>query len=125
MTELSGRTTLHCHKFDNWREKEIPEDANPAVSKVWLFEAQWTLCPVEVEEQIKHLWELYEFENDNYYISTSIRDLLEIEEEAVLADRPAEGGGWEVAPVKTNLIVDELRKVGVGEEDKVLIHWWW
>lgn len=108
----SGYTSLHDHKWAKRKGEEppaIPEGANPGVKKVWMLDAQWSTCPVEVENQVKLLWQAYELGNDHYMIKISIDDLLEQHSD----EKP------------TDLIVQYLRENGVPDEDNVIIHWWW
>ena len=45
MVEYSGRTSLHIHKFEDWQNKPIPENALKGIRKDWVLDAQWSTCP--------------------------------------------------------------------------------
>jgi hypothetical protein len=100
----SGVTSCLAHKFDT--TAKVPDNTPSGVRKVWLLDAQWSTCPIEVYEQVQRLWERNELGNDNYVDKTTIEYLL--------------ATGAEV-----NAIVQYLREMGVGDEDKVFIHYWW
>ena len=122
----SGRTTLHSHKFDDWQTKPVPSDANPGVKKVWMLDAQWSTCPVEVENQVRDLWQYHECGNDHFVIKTKILDLISLQKEGEPVDRWDETQSkWVEGPIKTDLVVQYLREQGVHDDDLVLIHWWW
>lgn len=126
MDNLSGRTTLHKHKFNNWMENPIVDEDNKGVKKVWMLDAQWSTCPIEVEDQIKDLWRLWENGNDKYVIKTTIKDLIEDEELKTLVEKwDNDIGNWVEIELKTDLVVSYLRENGVGDNETVLIHWWW
>ena len=103
-TEYSGRTSAYSHKFDDWKEK--PSNGVAAISKVTLIEAQWSDMPVEVEEDVKRIWQSWEFGNDHYYFSITLEE-LETE-----------------YPEYDKLIV-WLNEKGVEKQENLLIHWWW
>lgn len=105
----SGRTSLHGHKDENWRDYVITDNDRRGVHHVVMLDAQWSTCPVEVEQQVKDLWRAYELGNDHYIIKTSINDLLEVHS----VEHP------------NDLIVQYLRENNVGEDEQVIIHWWW
>jgi hypothetical protein len=108
----SGYTTLYEHLWAKRKGEPpplIPDNANQGVQKVWMLDAQWSTCPIEVEEQVKGLWRSYELGNDRYMLKMSINDLLEIHSDEYPTDR----------------IVQYLKENGVSDEDRVIIHWWW
>lgn len=121
----SGRTTAMEHK------RKFPSKLNPNTKqgfrKVWLLDAQWSTCPVEVEEQVKALWRFYERGNDYHVILTSLQDLkkgyngVDVELYNTLSKR------WGTVPLKTDLIVKYILEVEptIGENDQIFIHWWW
>lgn len=103
----SGATSAYAHKFNP--QAELPADTPAGVRKVWLLDAQWSTCPIEVEDQVKLLWNWYENGNDSYIIKTSIRALKKLHKS-----------------VNTNAVVQYLEEMGVTDEDEdVIIHWWW
>jgi hypothetical protein len=121
MTEYSGRTTAHCHKFDDWRDKPT-EGIDPAITQMTVFNAQWTDCPVEVEEEVKKLWQNHEFGNDHcYFVWDRNGDsciCLDEDAEEWSSDNYEDGKLREHYP----LIDEYLMSNGV---EKCLIHWWW
>ena len=129
MTKFSGRTSLYKHKRPDWREYEITDDDPKALERVWVLDAQLTTCPVEVENQVKDLWILMELGNDNYVYKTSIRDLEDVEDDGLEISKVVVdvAGNYDrkMMPVKTDLIVEYLRAQGVGDDERVFIHWWW
>lgn len=128
MLKYSGRTTLHCHKFKDWKDKPLPENPNPGLKKVWMLDAQWSTCPVEVESQIQDLWRFNELGNDDYIMKTCIKRLQHIGDPSSnnLVERWSdEPMGWFKGPLKTDLIVQYLKEHNLDDEDLVIIHWWW
>jgi hypothetical protein len=127
MTQYSGRTTASVHKFDDWAEKDVSGVA-PAIRQIYLFEVQWSDCPVEVETEVKKLWRWQELGNDFYYFSWD-RDA-----DAYIGEDELRDGGRTANPIggvigedsKLHLVfpmIDEyLMSKGV---EKCLIHWWW
>lgn len=120
--EWSGVTSSYLHKWHP--EKPNEPDTALGVRKVWLLDAQWSTCPVEVENQVKDLWRWAELGNDQYMYKTTIDGLIELQamEEKI---EQWSGSKWVKATLKTNAIIQYLREMGVGENEKVIIHWWW
>ena len=121
----SGRTTAMEHK------RKFPAKLKPNTKqgfrKVWLLDAQWSTCPVEVEEQVKALWRFYERGNDYHIISTSLRELATGYENAEVELYNTLSKRWGTVPLKTDLIVKYILEVEptIGENDQIFIHWWW
>lgn len=106
---FSGRTTALVHKFADWREQELPKNTPKAIGGVKFFDVQWSDCPVEIEAIVKQMWQNSELGNDNYIIKTTPDDVdhhIEDEDDIVLMRE------W-------------LISQGVGEDEQVIIHWWW
>lgn len=117
----SGKTSSYHHK---WNDTPNPEGTQEGVRKVWLLDAQWSTCPIEVEDQVRQLWRYYENDNDRYIIKTTIETLEKmIANEAEVEDFV--GGEQQKVPLKVNAIIQYLEEMGVGRSDQVLIHWWW
>lgn len=95
---LSGKDTSYSSKWD----KE--PDGESSVYKVWFFDVQWSDCPDEVQDEVRHAWSAYELGNDKYIIKRELDDEL-------FEDYP--------------LIYMWLKHKGVKENEKVIIHWWW
>lgn len=112
----SGVTSAYEHKH---RPNAIlPESTKLGFRKVWLLDAQWSTCPVEVEDQVKALWSWYENGNDRFVIKTNLGDLKDFHENENYKD----GNKF----IKTNAIVQYAEEMGiVDDEDEILIHWWW
>jgi hypothetical protein len=104
MTEYSGRVTA-----DNCIGTQLAP--RPALQTELVFQVQWTDCPVEVEEEVKRLWENEELGNDRFYFQWSR------ESEAVNEDGD-EKPLHEVYPIIDEFLVSK----GVTT---CLIHWWW
>lgn len=92
----SGKTTAYSKA-----------NTNVAFRKVWLLDAQWTDCPVEVEERIREMWEEQELRNDVSVIKTTLTELLEEPANHVIAQ----------------YILEKNPEIEDGEQ--ILIHWWW
>jgi hypothetical protein len=99
----SGKTSSFHHK---WNSTPNPPDTKKGFRKVWYLDAQWSDCPVEVEDQVKEMWRNYDLGNDYYCINTSISSLFE-QEYFVVAQY--------VLEQHPNIEDDEL----------IIIHWWW
>ena len=92
------------------------------------MDAQWSTCPIEVENQVRVLWRFGELGNDKYIFKTTIEELLEFQdnpEDYTCEQWNDEKRKWEEKPITTDAIVQYLREMGVGDNEQVLIHWWW
>lgn len=120
--EWSGRTTAYAHKHNDWKDRSL-EDVTPAFTKVRYLDVQWSTCPVEVEDQVRDLWRLFEYGNDHYICKTSINDLAELQGPV---DKFVDGK-WQQVPMKTDAIIQYVREADpdIKDEDLFLIHWWW
>ncbi len=98
--KYSGRTTAYEHKFGDWASKPLSPDTASSIQQVTVFEVQWSDCPVEVEAEVKQMWENYDAGNDHWYLAWESEEMSE--------DYP--------------LIDEYLKSKGVTE---CLIHWWW
>lgn len=81
--------------------KDIGSDS---VYKKWYFDVQWSDCPEFVEDEVKYIWKDYELGNDKYIHK------VRLDEE--LFDEYPNIYYW-------------LKHKGVGEDEEVVIHWWW
>ena len=97
----SGRTSAYEHKREDWEEHKGPFPS--AITQQTVFHAQWTDCPVEVEDEVKKLWHDKELRNDDcfYHWDGS-------EDESDRTDYP--------------IIHEYLQSKGVTN---CWIHWWW
>lgn len=114
MANYSGRTTALAHKQDDWQSVVLEHPIPPAISQVTVFNAQWTDCPVEVEDEVKKLWHWQEFGNDNYYYSWDTNSEYWGEEDI--------DGSSQTVGEAFPLIDEYLKSKGIT---KCLIHWWW
>jgi hypothetical protein len=122
--EYSGRTSSYLHKW----HPETPNDPNTkaGLRKVWYLDAQWSTCPVEVEDQVRDLWSLNELGNDQYMFKTTVDELIEIESnECIINKLFRDPIRREDTPVKTDYIVQYIREHGIPDDEQVIIHWWW
>tara|TARA_B100000929_G_scaffold108179_1_gene85691 strand:- start:321 stop:650 length:330 start_codon:yes stop_codon:yes gene_type:complete len=102
LKSLSGRTTSHSHKFGDWQQKE--PNGSDSVKQVTVLDAQWSDCPVEVEDEVKQIWTDFELGNDRYVYQTQMDDQLREEYPKVYL--------W-------------LQHKGVKEGQEVWVYWWW
>lgn len=98
MSNYSGKTTSYHHK---WNNTPNPPDVKDCIQKVTLFDVQWSNCPIEVETEVRKLWNNWELGNDYYYAEWNHEEMKD--------DYP--------------LIAEYLSLRGVS--GKCLIHWWW
>lgn len=125
ITQFSGRTSAYLHKHIKWKDKDystmpkyltdgkldwnkVPHGEKSAIQATTIFEAQWSDCPVEVEEEVKQLWRDNELGNDTCYYNWNIEN----ENESDGAD----------GKIKYPLIRAYLKSKKIK---KCLIHWWW
>lgn len=111
--EWSGKTSSYHHK---WHNTPNGPDVESGFRKVWFLDAQWSDCPVEVEEEVKAMWQNYELGNDHYIIKTTLEDLGYGVEDEVEDGEP-------VYPATIQYILE--KEPLIGHEDQILIHWWW
>lgn len=119
MVNWSGRTSAYQHKFDDWQTKDVL-GAPPAFQTMKVLFAQWTLCPVEVEDEVKLLWRMMELGNDNSYHRTSIAELVETTEDETRVEIRGK-----MVDVKFDNLIEFARINGLGETEEFLINWWW
>lgn len=121
----SGKTSSYHHK---WNDTPNPSDTKEGLRKEWYLDAQWSTCPIEVENQVKDLWRLLELGNDHYLIKTSIEDLLEQEaNECDVEQWDDVKSKWGKVKLKTNAIVQWIREQApeMKNDEFIVIHWWW
>lgn len=121
----SGKTSSYHHK---WHDTPNPPDVKSGLRKVWFLDAQWTDCPIEVEQQVKDLWQGHDLGNDHYMLKRSLDDLEETEESGYQVDRwDDEAKTYTKVPLKTDAIRQWiLEKVpDIPKDEDVIIHWWW
>lgn len=136
MTEWSGRTSAYEHKHSGWEERDGKKTSSIQIRKI--FEAQWSDCPVEVENQVKDYWRWAELGNDHYYTNVSINDLQETHDEKYECEKwvnPVDGkwtdesgnkiAGWLSSTLEVDLIIKWLRENGIEDDEDILMHWWW
>lgn len=106
MLKYSGKTSSYHHK---WNNTPNPDGVDKGLRKVWFLDAQWSDCPVEVEDEVKALWVRYNLGNDRYMFKTTRKELIEEISQSI----------------KVDYIVQYLAEQGVSDECEVVIHWWW
>lgn len=102
--EYSGQTSSYTHKWNP--DKPNDPKTKSGLRKVWFLDAQWSTCPIEVENEVKMLWRDCDLGNDDYMLKRSVEDLLE----------------W---GDKTKYLVQYIREHGIPDDEEVVIHWWW
>lgn len=105
----SGKTTSFHHK---WFDTPNPEGVDQAFRQVYLLDVQWSDCPIEVEREVRELWKDFSLGNDHSIVKWSKSDLLE----------------WEDSyPVIIQYIREQIEKrnLQIGDDELILIHWWW
>lgn len=100
--QWSGKTSSYNHK---WNDTPNPPDTKKGFRKVWFLDAQWSTCPIEVERQVREMWSDYDCGNDRYVIKTDL---------ATLRDS---------YPVVAQYVAEQ--QPDIGEEELILVHWWW
>lgn len=104
---------------------------NPAMRQMWVLDAQWTDCPLEIEEIVKALWRHYELGNDRYMLRNSMETFLEMEEDGFQrevfkwGETPEQQLGWVKEPMSLMPLVDYVRSKGIPDNEEIIIHWWW
>jgi hypothetical protein len=120
----SGVTSSYNHKWNP--EQPNSPDTKQGLRKVWFLDAQWSTCPVEVENQVKDLWRFYELGNDNYIFKTSVDELLGMVEEEVTVERwKGMPDGWVEGPLEVDYLVQYIREHDIPDDEDIIIHWWW
>lgn len=99
----SGKTSSYHHK---WNDTPNPDDVKEGFRQVFLLDAQWTTCPIEVENEVKKMWHEYECGNDNYYVRTRLNDIDKDKYPAII-----------------QYITEQ--KPDIDPSEHILIHWWW
>lgn len=120
----SGKTSSYHHK---WNDTPNPEGEEAGLRKVWFLDAQWSTCPVEVENQVKDLWRLYECGNDKYIIKMDMKELINMAEnphDYCAVERRVDGK-WVEGPIDVTAILQYARETGVQDDERIIIHWWW
>lgn len=116
MVVWSGKTQSYHHK---WNTTPNPEYVDKGFKKVWMLDAQWSDCPVEVAEEVIKVWQSRELGNDNYIINTSLENLEEAHNDFILSNGE-EGENWEVTLQYIKEQAPDLDK-----KDTILIYYWW
>jgi hypothetical protein len=125
MIEWCGRTTLHKHKFNDWKDHSVTEEDKKGLRKVSFLDVQWSTCPVEVENQVRELWSDYTLGNDHSIIETSISELKEMAGD-FSDEEELEEIKEDYKITKTDAIVQYLKEQGItNDEEEIIIHWWW
>lgn len=105
LPEFSGRTTCIEHKDSKGWEKVGKNHGRECVQDFKVLDVQWSNCPVEIENEVRKMWQEYELGNNNCYVRWAFDDMEEV----------------------YPLIAAFLRSKGLSEnnDERILIHWWW
>jgi len=106
--EWSGKTSSFHHKHNTTPN---PPGVPAGLRKVWFMDVQWSTCPIEVYDEVRELWNMWELGNDNYIIKTSIEELVEL--------------GEEEEATSTRAIRQYIAEHDIPSNETVIIHWWW
>lgn len=103
LIQWSGKTSSYHHK---WHDTPNPENDNePALTKVWVLNAQWTNCPIEVEDEVRKIWVNSDLGNDTSIYKTTLQELI-----------------YDY-PIIAQYIIEQ--NLDIQEKDLLFIHWWW
>jgi hypothetical protein len=118
----SGKTSSFHHK---WNDTPNSPDEKEGLRKVWFLDAQWSTCPIEVENSVKQLWSYNELGNDKYMLKRSVDDLIELRYS--LGGKPPEYPGYLTRGEVINVdpLIQYIREHGIPDDEEVVIHWWW
>lgn len=126
MVKYSGKTSSFHHK---WHDTPNPEGVEQGLRKVWFLDAQWADCPIEVEHEVRDLWNLYGLGNDNYIIDTNLAELKSMrdnpDEYSLEIEKYIENEGYKKFICKFDYLIDYIESKGIEDNDQVIIHWWW
>jgi hypothetical protein len=95
--------------------------------QIWVLDVQWSTCPVEVKDQVKDLWWVYEGRNDNFIIKTTLDNLKYDFVDSNVERFDNKIYKWVEVPVKTDLIIQYIKEVepGLKNDEQFYIHWCW
>jgi hypothetical protein len=127
--EYSGKTSCYAHKHN----PSAPCDGGPAISNVTLIEAQWSNMPIEVYEEVQHLWRYLEYGNDVYYYEFTLNDFEEMigEDDGIQIETwhwgptREEQIGWVKGNSKLPYLTQWLNEQGFEKDQHLLLHYWW
>lgn len=122
--EFSGKTSSYHHK---WNDTPNPMGVTKGLREVKWLDAQWSDCPIEVEDAVKRMWQSFELGNNDYFFRISLKDIksyLEADDEEV--DERIDGE-WVKVPLNPLPIAQYILSVypDIDEDEKVYVHWWW
>ncbi|WAX21929.1 hypothetical protein [Stenotrophomonas phage RAS14] len=100
----SGKTSSYHHK---WNDTPNPDDVNAGFREVFYLDAQWSTCPIEVEDEVRKMWDEYELGNDCYIIHSSLEKLVKQDKYHATIQYITE------------------QKPDIDPKALILIHWWW
>lgn len=124
---FSGRMTAYEHKHLKPGDPVPNIKPAEAVRKAWILDAQWSDCPVEIEDIVRQLWRMNELGNDRYILKLSIEDMVENYADEAEAEvwQNEEPRGWVNQKIDFVTLAAYLRSKGIKDDEDVWIHWWW
>lgn len=102
-------------------------DTKSGFRPIWVLDVQWSTCPVEVKDQVKDLWHLYEGRNDNFIVKTTLDNLKYEFVDSKVERFNDKIRKWVEVPLKTDLIIQYIKEEapGLDDDEEFYIHWWW
>lgn len=121
---FSGKTSSYHHK---WNDTPNPEGAEKGLREVKWLDAQWTDCPIEVEDAVKRMWEWFELGNDHCFFRISLKDIKSYLDKNDAEVRDRVDGEWTMVPLNPLPIAQYILSVypDIDEDEQVYVHWWW
>lgn len=108
LLKFSGETTAHkLARNAPWTDAKGAGSECFRMQKV--LDVQWSNCPVEVEDEVRNLWQDRELGNDCCFAAVVLSDEIDGE---VFAD-------------KYPIIAAFLKDKGAEDDENIWIHWWW
>lgn len=129
--EYCGKTSCYNHKHGEWENSKF--SGPDAVSKVFLIEAQLSNMPIEVYEDVRHLWRYLEYGDDGFYYPFTLEGFSEMfgENGTILIEKwywgptKEEQKGWVKEESNLPYLTQWLNDQGFEPNQKLLLHYWW
>lgn len=122
--EFSGKTSS-CHHKRN--DTPNPVGVTKGLREVKWLDAQWSDCPIEVENAVKRMWRWFELGNDDCFFRISLKDIKSYLEEDIEEVDQRIDGEWVKVPLNPLPIAQYILSVypDIDEDEQVYVHWWW